>query len=90
MKVVIQKLQEWLAGAGLAALAPLTPTERGVSTLSFYLARMLMDQGKLDQAEPLLREAIEVRREMLGDKHYETLLSVNMLLASSTSVGCSH
>ena len=36
-----------------------------------------MDQGKFDQAEPLLREDLEASSETLGDKHRETLVSVS-------------
>ena len=36
-----------------------------------------MKQGKFDQAELLHRKALKVRRETLGDKHRETLVSVS-------------
>ena len=37
------------------------------------LASLLHDQGKYDEAEPLLREALEGRRRQLGDEHPITL-----------------
>ena len=43
------------------------------------LASELQTQGKSDEAEPLFREALEVRRETLGDRHLETLRSINNL-----------
>jgi hypothetical protein len=33
--------------------------------------------GKLGEAEPLCREALAVRRETLGDRHPDTLTSIN-------------
>ena len=43
------------------------------------LAWELQSQGKFDEAEPLYREALEVSREMLGDRHPDTLTSMNDL-----------
>ena len=48
------------------------------STLS-RLARELQVQGKYDEAEPLYREALEVRRETLGNRHQKTLAAINNL-----------
>ena len=39
------------------------------------LAGQYIKQGKYDQAEPLLREALAARRRTLGDEHYITLAS---------------
>ena len=36
-------------------------------------------KGDLAAAEPLLREALEARRETLGDRHPDTLISINSL-----------
>ena len=41
------------------------------------MASMLLDLGKLAEAEPLFREALAGRRETLGDKHPSTLTSIN-------------
>ena len=35
--------------------------------------------GQDDEAEPLYREVLEVRRENLGDRHPDTLISMNNL-----------
>ena len=43
------------------------------------LATELRTQGKYDEAEPLYREALEVTREMLGDRHPNTLTSIGNL-----------
>ena len=37
------------------------------------LALLLMDQGKLEEAEPLMREAVEGFREVHGPRHPNTL-----------------
>ena len=38
-----------------------------------------MAKGDLSAAEPLLREVLEGRREMLGDQHPKTLAAINKL-----------
>ena len=43
------------------------------------LGRLLKDQGKLDEAGVLYREALEARRATLGDRHPHTLTSMNNL-----------
>ena len=43
------------------------------------LAVELQDQGKYDEAEPLYREALEVRRATLGSRHQKTLTSISNL-----------
>ena len=43
------------------------------------LAAELHDQGKFDEAEPLLREALEMSRKILGNRHQITLASINNL-----------
>ena len=65
-----------LLGARLQAER--TDGEATISTLD-TLARELQTQGKYDEAEPLYREALEVKRETLGDRHPDTLLTINNL-----------
>jgi hypothetical protein len=43
------------------------------------LAMLLQAQGKLGEAEPLMRETLEVQRATLGPKHLDTLTSMNNL-----------
>ena len=76
---VIGLLREALAAQGKAALARLPAAERGTSALIKQLGRMLQAQGKLYEAEPLLREALEARREMFGRRHPSTLDSLGNL-----------
>ena len=42
---------------------------------------LLQDQGKLDDAEPLLREALEGLRSTLGDRNLNTLHAMSSLKA---------
>ena len=41
------------------------------------MAGLLYAQGKLDEAAPLSREALEAKRATLGDRHPQTLDSMN-------------
>ena len=43
------------------------------------MGSLLRDQGKLAEAEPYLREALEKFRRVLGKEHPDTLLSVSNL-----------
>ena len=43
------------------------------------LGNVLRAQGRLREAEPLLREALEKRRRVLGEEHPSTLRSINSL-----------
>jgi tetratricopeptide (TPR) repeat protein/predicted Ser/Thr protein kinase len=43
------------------------------------LARLFVDQGKLEEAEPLAREALAGRRSRLGETHHDTLNSIDEL-----------
>jgi hypothetical protein len=43
------------------------------------LGSLLKAKGDLDGAEALYREALEARREVLGDRHPDTLSSINNL-----------
>ena len=45
------------------------------------LAQLLLDQGMLDEAKPLMLEVMEARRATLGPKHPDTLTSMSNLAA---------
>jgi len=45
------------------------------------LAGLLYAQGKLGEAEPLMRETLEIRRATLGPKHPDTLTSMSNFAA---------
>ena len=74
---VCASLREWLANEGRAELARMDAAERGTSLLLMNVARLLQAQGKLDEAEPLYREALEASRATLGDRHPDTLVSIS-------------
>jgi len=78
-KVVIGIMRKWMVESGKEALLGLPEEERAVSALQNNLAKLLQDQGKLNEAEPLFREALEGRRRTLGDTHPSTLNSINNL-----------
>ena len=76
--LVTSLVREALAAQGKAALARLPAVERGPVAL-INLARMLRDQGKLQEAKPLFEEALKRRRETLGPRHPHTLASIGNL-----------
>ena len=78
-KVVIGIMRKWMAESGKGALLGLPEKERAVSTLQGNLATLLNDQGKLSEAEPLMRETLKGRRRTLGDTHSDTLGGINNL-----------
>ena len=63
-----------------------TDGEDTTSTLG-TLAAELHAQGKDDEAEPLLREMLEVQRETLSDRHPSTLNSMTCLGVVLTNKG---
>ena len=77
--LLAEALRGWLASRGRAALAQLPEEERGTSKLLNNLGRLLHDQGDLQGAAPLFREALAARRSTLGDTHPDTLTSINNL-----------
>ena len=52
---------------------------QGTSSTLDTLATELQNQGKYDEAEPLFREALEVDRETLGNRHPDTLAAISNL-----------
>ena len=49
---------------------------QGTSSTLDTLAYELQAQGKYDEAEPLFREALEMNRETLGNRHPSTFTSI--------------
>ena len=76
--LVTSLVREALAAQGKAALARLPAVERGPVAL-INLARMLRDQGKLQEAKPLFEEALQAKMTKLGNDHPDTLISIGSL-----------
>ena len=78
-QVVAMQMQAWLAAEARAALARLPMEERGTSVLINQLAVLLKGQGKLREARTLFEEAMQACRATLGDRHPDTLFSIDNL-----------
>ena len=48
---------------------------------------LLKAQGRLEEAAPLYREALDARRAMLGDRHPHTLTAIGNLGSTLKSMG---
>jgi tetratricopeptide (TPR) repeat protein/predicted Ser/Thr protein kinase len=64
-------LREGLEGA--------PPSSQAWATLASDLGDVLLQRFRAGEAEPLLRRALEVRRELLGPQHFETADTANKL-----------
>jgi tetratricopeptide (TPR) repeat protein len=78
-QLVIGAMQGWMVEEARMALAALPAEERGTSGLLWNLARLLCDQGKVDEAQALHHECIAAHRRKLGDEHRDTLMAITML-----------
>jgi tetratricopeptide (TPR) repeat protein len=80
---VHDRLGQWLAHVARVIAVKLLrdkgDTHEETSQFMDKLANLLMDQGKLDEAELLYREALRGLRDKLGDTHPSTLASINNL-----------
>ena len=78
---VCSSLRGWLAEQGRKVLQSHHEDngEQNIIRLKDRVASLLQAQGDLAGAEPLFREALQARREVLGDRHPDTLASVNNL-----------
>lgn len=63
------------------------PPSRRTLRITYTLGRMLHEAGHLAGAEPLLREAVEGQRAVLGEDHYETRYSIARLGAVLRELG---
>jgi len=73
-------LREWLAASGLSLLHE-AECEGSPNTLALQngVGRLLYAQGKVEAAEPVFRQALQVSEEMLGALHSDTLKTANNL-----------
>jgi tetratricopeptide (TPR) repeat protein len=89
-KLVLECMRSWAAGAGRAALAALPAADRPVSGLINGVAELLMLQGRLGEAQPLLEEALAGRRAVLGagdPRMLTTIYNCGRLLRAQGRVG---
>ena len=73
------EIRGWVTTTANAALAAVPQEERATGVLINQVALLLKQQGKLDEAEPLYREALQGKRAKLGNDHPSTLNSINNL-----------
>ena len=85
--LVLGLLREALVAQARAVLARLPVAERGTSVLLTCLGRLLKDTGQLKEARPLYEEVLQARREALGDRHLETLISISNMGALLYGMG---
>ncbi|CAK0820166.1 unnamed protein product [Prorocentrum cordatum] len=78
---VCSSLRGWLAEQGRKVLQSHHEDngEQNIIRLKHRVAKLLKAQGDLAGAEPLFREALQARREVLSDRRPRTLTSVNNL-----------
>jgi len=74
-------MKEWLVANGRERLSGLPREERATSSLISHLAKVLMELDKVEEAEMLIREAMEGREKALGPSHPNTLSTINNLAA---------
>ena len=77
--LVVGLLREALIAQGRAALGRLPAAERRGSALLVRIGVLLKNMGKLEEARPLLEEALQGYRDTLGDRHPSTLFSISLL-----------
>jgi len=83
---VVAGLRDWMVRAARAELAALPEScaaggaaGRACSTLQFSLAKFLWDCGRLEEAEPLLREQAAALRSACGPEAPETVAALEKL-----------
>lgn len=87
-QVLVEALQRWMVETGRRALDSITdPSKRATSSLYSGLARLLREQGKLEDAEPLCVEALAGCRRVLGDSHPSTLAAISNLASLLSARG---
>jgi len=82
-KELLDHLQGWLLECALRALERVPKEERGTCKLLDRVAQLQQEQGKLEDAEPLLREIVGARKKKLGardEKYLEAVNSMALLL----------
>ena len=76
--MVFEQLRQWVITLTMSALGQEADKMKPLG-LKIKLARLYDSQGKYDAAEPLYKECLATRKEVLGDRHPDTLSSLNNL-----------
>jgi len=77
---VLNVMRKWLAQEGLQHLSSIRKKGNTPSTnLLNHLGLLMRDQGNLSEAEPLFREALATSKQISGDRHPDTFVSINNL-----------
>jgi len=76
-RLVSGMISHALVNRGLVNLEMLPAAKRKTSKLINNVARLLKDTGEYNKAMPLYEEALQGRRETLGNRHPSTLASIN-------------
>jgi len=72
-------LREWVIGEAEAMLEMLPEAKRGTSLLLSNVATMMQEQGRLAEAEALMRVQLAAWRKEGGDRHLHTLARLGNL-----------
>ena len=86
--LVRDMLLDTLVAQGQAALGRLPAAERRGHVLLLSMGALLWHLGKPEEAIPLLEEALQGRREALGDHHPDTLQSIDLLTNVRNDLPC--
>eukprot|EP00964_Phaeocystis_antarctica_P014737 scaffold8134_cov57-Phaeocystis_antarctica.AAC.1 len=84
---VMAALGGWVVGEAQAMLEAMPEAERGTSLLLGNVATMLMNQGRLAEAETLQREKLSFRRAEGGDRAPNTLVALANLAVNLQAQG---
>lgn len=85
--VVAGLLRGWLAASGKRQLSALPEVDRALHPLHNQVANLLSELGDGASARALYEEAMAARRDALGPKHADTLLSANNLASVLLNTG---
>jgi tetratricopeptide (TPR) repeat protein len=84
--MVFEQLRTWVIVVTLAAVGREADITKLVG-LKSTLGKLYEGQGKYTEAEPLYVECLAMRKQVLGDRHPSTLVSMNNLAALYDSQG---
>ena len=84
--MVFELLRDWVVATTRQHMTTASNEEERLRLMN-ALGRLYEDQGKYDEALPLYEECLQVSKEVLGDRHPNTLGSINNLAMLYKSQG---